>query len=494
VSTTGLTFYLAGRYSRRGELCIYKADLEARGHRVSARWLKGEHQVHGVCAARLVEADGPVPVGEAVLFAEDDVEDRLASDVLVTFTEEPRSRASRGGRHVEYGIALGGRRGGGDNHRIYVVGPLENVFYALPEIDGRFDDWGGFLAFCDTGLVEIVRQSDEDGEKSPRDNIHTAVDGEDEMVHESDDPRFGIQRPSLIAALREAIATTGLQLFYQPTVAIDSGRVVGVEALCRWTHPLYGQISPDQFIPVAEASGLIAPLTRWVIDTALAQARRWRSYGFELDVAVNLSPQQMGDPEVVAQVTELLARYELPGSSLVLEITESSTPASRPRDSTGVLDALGALGVHFSLDDFGVGSSSLARLKHLPVSQLKIDKSFTENLTTDPRDHAIVASTIALAHQLGLGVTAEGVETTETFEELASLGCDVAQGYLVSEPLDASGLIRWIRHRGWPSELPGDRCPTCLRPSEVRGRYQSADLRAGETAGVSGGPPVEGHP
>ncbi len=253
-----------------------------------------------------------------------------------------------------------------------------------------------------------------------------------------------IHRPSLIAALREAIGTAGLQLYYQPTVEFATGQVVGVEALCRWTHPLYGQISPDQFIPVAEASGLIAPLTRWAIDTALAQARRWRSAGFELDVAVNLSPQQINDPEVVVQVTELLARYELPPSSLVLEITESSALVSRPRDSIAVLDALGALGVQFSLDDFGVGSSSLTRLKHLPVAQLKIDKSFTENLTTDPTDHAIVGSTVDLAHQLGLSVTAEGVETAETFDLLASLGCDVAQGYLVSEPLDPSDLTRWL--------------------------------------------------
>lgn len=156
----GLTFYLAGRYSRREELCICKADLERQGHRVPARWLKGEHQVHGVEAARLVEADGPVPVDQAVLFAEDDVEDLLASDVLVNFTEEPRSGASRGGRHVEYGIVLGQRRAGTGRHRIYVIGPLENVFHALPEIDGRFDDWDGFLAFLDRGGVDSQAPAD----------------------------------------------------------------------------------------------------------------------------------------------------------------------------------------------------------------------------------------------------------------------------------------------------------------------------------------------
>jgi hypothetical protein len=143
------TFYLAARYSRREELCAYKADLEARGHRVPARWLLGEHQVHGLEAARAVENDGPVPAAQAVLFAEDDIEDLLGADVMVNFTEAPRHGATRGGRHVEYGVALGLRRAGYGRHQIYVVGPLENVFHALPEIDGRFDTWAAFLARLD---------------------------------------------------------------------------------------------------------------------------------------------------------------------------------------------------------------------------------------------------------------------------------------------------------------------------------------------------------
>jgi len=142
------SFYLAARYSRRGELCSYRSDLEARGHVAPARWLAGDHQVHGLEAARAVEADGPVPADQALVFATDDIEDLLASDVLVAFTEKPRTPlASRGGRHVEYGIALGLRHAGVSDRRIFVVGPIENVFHALPEVDGRFDDWAGFLAF-----------------------------------------------------------------------------------------------------------------------------------------------------------------------------------------------------------------------------------------------------------------------------------------------------------------------------------------------------------
>jgi hypothetical protein len=147
--TDRLTIYLAGRYSRREELCGYRSDLEARGHSVPARWLHGEHQVHGLEAAKAVERNGPVPVDEAVLFATDDVEDLLNSDVVVSFTERPRSDASRGGRHVEFGIALGLRRSGDQVRRLFVVGPLENVFHALPEVDGAFDTWEGFLAHLD---------------------------------------------------------------------------------------------------------------------------------------------------------------------------------------------------------------------------------------------------------------------------------------------------------------------------------------------------------
>ena len=143
------TFYLAARYSRREELCAYKGALESRGHRVPARWLLGEHQVHGLEAARAVESDGPVPAAQARLFAEDDIEDVLAADVMVNFTEAPRHGATRGGRHVEYGVALGLRRAGYGRHQIYVVGPLENVFHALPEVDGCFDTWAGFLAHLD---------------------------------------------------------------------------------------------------------------------------------------------------------------------------------------------------------------------------------------------------------------------------------------------------------------------------------------------------------
>ncbi len=262
-----------------------------------------------------------------------------------------------------------------------------------------------------------------------------------------------LDRPSLLAALREAIASSSLDLAYQPKVALATGKVVGVEALLRWTHPVLGPIPPDRFIPEAESSGLIRPLTRWVLATAIAQCSMWHQEGLDLHIAVNLSPAQMDDEEVVTQVRQLLEAHRLPPSSLVLEITESGAVEDYPGDHVNVLGPLAEMGVQLSIDDFGVGTSSLSRIKHLPVSEIKIDKSFITELRPESVDGAIVASTIGLAHQLGLSVVAEGVENDVTFQRLADLGCDVAQGYLMSIPLRADDLTAWLRHSTEPSAV-----------------------------------------
>ena len=271
---------------------------------------------------------------------------------------------------------------------------------------------------------------------------------------QSDRPSDRVDRPSLVAALRQAIDTSELRLAYQPTVDFATGRVNGVEALSRWTHPLYGVIGPDQFIPIAEASGLIGPLTRWMLETAVAQMARWQQAGFELTLSVNLSPEQVGDSEVVAQIGQLLRRHGLAPSALTLEVTESQALSQLQSERAHLLQPLADLGVGVSLDDFGVGTSTLVRLKSLPVNQLKIDKAFTASLTTDPTDHAIVASTITLAHTLGLEVTAEGIETAEAYQILRHLGCDSAQGYLISVPLAPADLTRWL-YDFTPASLPG---------------------------------------
>lgn len=274
--------------------------------------------------------------------------------------------------------------------------------------------------------------------------MYQAKQGGGGVCVQSDRRTDRIDRPSLITALREAITTRGLRLHYQPTVSFATGEVNGVEALSRWTHPLYGVIAPDEFIPVAEASGLIEPLTRWMLDTALGQLAKWRAAGFNLDLAVNVSPEQVTYLDLIRQIEELLRQHELPPELLTLEITESGAAGKYRVESTELLSPLSTLGVSVALDDFGVGTSSLARLKNLPVDELKIDRSFTERLTTDPTDYAIVASTINMAHDLGLRVTAEGVETADAYRLLRDLGCDTAQGYLISRPLDATDLSRWL--------------------------------------------------
>ncbi len=262
-----------------------------------------------------------------------------------------------------------------------------------------------------------------------------------------DDATSGhIDRPSLVAAIREAIRATSLDLHYQPKIRFDTGEVAGVEALLRWTHPRYGAIDPEQFIPVAESSGLIRPLTRWVLDAVMSQCAEWRREGLELNVAVNLSPVQLDDPTIVTDVRQLLDAHELPPSMLTLEITESRA-LTGPFDDRHVLEPLADLGVRLSIDDFGVGTSSLARVKHLPVREVKIDKSFIVGLTADATDDAIVGSVIALVHRLDLEVVAEGVESEATYRRLSALGCDIAQGFLISAPLHPAELALWALSR-----------------------------------------------
>ncbi len=256
-----------------------------------------------------------------------------------------------------------------------------------------------------------------------------------------------IDRPSLIAALREAINTSSLEMCYQPKIRFDTGAVAGAEALIRWTHPRYGVIDPEQFIGVAETSGLIRPLTRWVLGSVVAQCSAWHHAGIEINVAVNLSPVQLDDPSIAADVRRLLEVHDLPPSALTLEITESRALAGQPDDDHHVLGPLAELGVRLSIDDFGVGTSSLARIKHLPVSEVKIDKSFITDLASGTADDAIVASVIQLAHHLGLQVVAEGVETMATYRRLEAHGCDIAQGFLFRGALKPDDLVRWILDR-----------------------------------------------
>ena len=239
-----------------------------------------------------------------------------------------------------------------------------------------------------------------------------------------------------------------MTVFCQPKVDIKSGHIMGVEALARWQHPLEGMISPADFIPMVEQSGLIRPFTRWVIEEAIVQLRNWKADGIELSIAVNLSTRNLLDPELPGTIAELLEQYQVSACNLCLEITESAL-MSRPEQALKVLKRLHEMGAKLSIDDFGTGYSSLAYLKKLPVDELKIDQSFIFGLIDNEDDAVIVRSTIELAHNLGLRVVAEGVESKAVMEKLKIENCDIAQGYYLSWPLPRAELQQWLHTSPW---------------------------------------------
>jgi diguanylate cyclase (GGDEF)-like protein len=254
------------------------------------------------------------------------------------------------------------------------------------------------------------------------------------------------RRLALLGELRRAIDTGQLVLHYQPKIDTHSGRVLGVEALVRWQHPTHGLIPPDEFIPLAERTGLITPLTHYVLDAALRQCRQWHQDGHELNVAVNISARRMLDPAFPDEVADLLATWQLPARLLVLEITESTMMAD-PQHALEVLSRLHSMGVQLSIDDFGTGYSSMAYLKNLPVDELKVDRSFVSHMTDNTSDAVIVRSTVDLGRNLGLRVVAEGVEDQTTLEQLNALGCEAIQGYYISRPVPADDLLTWLKQQ-----------------------------------------------
>lgn len=245
--------------------------------------------------------------------------------------------------------------------------------------------------------------------------------------------------PALGGTLLGAISRGELVLHYQPIVEVSTGRVVAVEALVRWQHPEHGLLTPNLFIPTAERTGVIGPLTRDVLDQALRAVAGWRADGLDISVAVNLAAQNLLDPEIVSDVRAALARHGLPAGALELEITESSA-MSDPERALEALDALERLGVELAVDDYGTGHSSLAYLHRLPVGRLKLDRAFVGGIAQDRASEAIVRSTIELARHLGLSVVAEGVEDDATFAMLAEMGCYAAQGFGLARPGPEAGI------------------------------------------------------
>jgi predicted signal transduction protein with EAL and GGDEF domain len=292
----------------------------------------------------------------------------------------------------------------------------------------------------------------------------------------------GRERLELLGDLRTALQTSeGLVLHYQPKADLDTAVVDGVEALVRWQHPVRGLILPDHFVPLAEHHGLMRAFTARVLRLALAQQRAWVEEGIELRVAVNLSAANLLDPGFPAAVQALLEEYGTPPGALQLELTENTIMLD-PDGSLDVLTRLSELGIALSLDDFGTGYSSLAHLRRLPVSELKIDKSFVMDMLADRDDAIIVRSTIDLARNLRLHVVAEGVETAQHWAQLAAFGCHTAQGYHLARPLPAADVAPWLRN--WEIE----RRPAAVRPggdAEVRASALGALVDAAAAVGAA---------
>ena len=252
-----------------------------------------------------------------------------------------------------------------------------------------------------------------------------------------------LEHLGLLSDLRTAVATNQLQMWLQPKLSLQTGLPVGAEALVRWMHPQRGLVSPAVFVPFAEQTGYITMVTDWMLDQALATLQRWAVTYPQLSLAVNLSTRDLQDPTFAARVGAKVAHSGVNPQRLRLEVTESGVMQDAEK-SLAQLHALRAVGMQLSIDDFGTGYSSLAYLQQMPVSELKIDRSFVDGMDTSVASQRLVKAMIEMGHGLDLVVTAEGVETPAERSALQSLGCDVMQGYLASKPLDEKSMEAWL--------------------------------------------------
>lgn len=262
-------------------------------------------------------------------------------------------------------------------------------------------------------------------------------------IYDSKYNLHSMERLGLMAELRDAIEHDQLLLHFQPKLEIKTNRIVGLEALVRWQHPRLGLLYPDKFITIAEPTGLINPLTRWVMTEALSYCYEESLKGTQLRMSVNLSARSLHDPQLLQIVSNTLNITRAEPSQLILEITESAIFID-PSRAEEVIVALSDMGVGLSIDDFGTGYTSLASIKRLPIDEIKIDRSFIVDMLSNKKDAMIVRSVIELGHNLGITVVAEGVETKEVFDALGELGCDEIQGYFISKPLASEPLKTWL--------------------------------------------------
>ncbi|MDP9331347.1 MAG: EAL domain-containing protein [Actinomycetota bacterium] len=342
----------------------------------------------------------------------------------------------------EFGILLGGLRRGNETTVVAekITAALEEPF-RLKDMELEVGASIGIAVYRDHG-------DDADGLMRHADVAMYAAKAAKVPfeTYSPDQDHNTTDRLKLVGDLRRAVTQGDLELYFQPKVDL-AGRVVGAEALARWNHPKRGFVPPDVFIPLAEHTGLIRQLTSHVIGVALAQCRAWQDDGLDLAIAVNLSARDLLDETLPDEVAALLERHGVRPELLELEITESSI-IDQPARSIAVLDRLFEMGISLAIDDFGTGYSSLTYLQRLPVKTLKIDRSFVTRLRTNEADAKIVRSTIDLGHNIGLVVVAEGVEDQDSFDQLGTMGCDIAQGYHIARPMPADKFQSWIRSPG----------------------------------------------
>jgi diguanylate cyclase (GGDEF)-like protein len=338
----------------------------------------------------------------------------------------------------------------------YVAGEMLRGLEAPMTLEGHLVDVRasiGIAVFPEHGKesATLLRRADIAMYEAKRKNLSLA------MWDERLDQHSG-ERLTLMSDLRQAVDHHELTLLYQPKVPLASGGDYFVEALVRWRHPARGIVSPLEFIPFAEQTGYIRAITQWVLGNAVRQCAAWRAEGLPVNVSVNLSARDLMDPELAERFRTMLERNFCAARWFTLEITESAI-LDDPAHAIGNLKRLNALGCRLAIDDYGTGYSSLAYLRHLPVHELKIDKTFVMGMARDRSDAVIVRSTIDLAHAMGLAVVAEGVEDEDTFDQLRALRCDLVQGYWLSRPLGHVEVVDWMKTSAWtradPHEVKG---------------------------------------
>ena len=314
----------------------------------------------------------------------------------------------------------------------------------------------------------------------------------DYKVYAADQNQHSVRRLNVLSDIRHALAGDEIVVHYQPIVDLDDRTVKGAEGLVRWQHPEHGLIPPAAFVQTVEQTGLIGPLTRHVLEQSISECAAWRRDGRALSVAVNLSVRNLLDRDLPREIERMLDSFGVPADALQLEITESMIMTD-PERALATVSRLSDLGVRLSVDDFGTGYSSLANLRRLPIDELKIDRSFVSPMLQDESDLIIVRSTINLGHDLGLRIIAEGVEDAPTLERLATLGCDLAQGYHLSRPMSGNAFSTWLEESPLSMD-PVSLWPLGDRGSGSRGTDRASRTLGGRVASCSPARPTDGQP